>query len=393
MLSEAVSHCEIPIEAQGETDRSIGISNLLYEVSRLSRLTSVTGSSATRDSYNDLSPPSPQRASEQLQQIRSNWSFSHQNLSQRLEGRPERNWSSRRAFRLRDLSPDDSTLPCRLRSIMTSDNISSKHIASRHGLQYMEGDQSTSYIVFRPLVNLIKRGTSCIIQVNSKSSDSTSLTYQIGFLPSHDYNKEKTKQTQQLDEFCLRSINLADIDRHLFAFKIEKGKISSPEVISINDIIIPNNPILGFRINDSSKFEHACCGVISLWMNASPASGSWIEIARTKEPLDSRKQWIGYVRVNGEHTIKVYDDQDGIPIFIQEKSTGKAPLNFGLVPVTSLLFPYNRVDTSDKEDVIFHGSLISNSISKNIFQSTRKLLGKDYDITILIHSLLLILCY
>ena len=238
-------------------------------MSRLTHLTSVNSTGSSRGSTRAEDSGSRQDHATPISRIREH------GLT---------NWSSRRAFRLRDHSPDHSSLPCRLRSIMTSDNISSMHIAHRNGAYQIQSKQTTSYVVFRPSVNLIKRGSPYIIQpindsIEKKNSATEyALRYEIGFLPSHDYNKEKSKQHQQLDEFCLRPIDTADISKHRFAFEIDEGKIVSPEIVQLNEIIIPDASIISVKINDSSNFDTAMCGVLSVWVEAKPGKGSWIEV-------------------------------------------------------------------------------------------------------------------
>ena len=176
--------------------------------------------------------------------------------------RPTHTWS-RRAFRYRDTSPQDISTPCTLRSIMTTDNISSQHLSLRLGVDEANTNNSTSYVIYRPTTNLIKRGTPYIIAVCGTSDDELDGDIEIGFLPSHDYGKDDRIKTQ-LDEFCLRPIELSAINKHRFAFRLENKEVkslltpdgSNPNVeVSRPDIKIKSGSILSVKITETNYIE------------------------------------------------------------------------------------------------------------------------------------------
>ena len=86
---------------------------------------------------------------------------------------------------------------------------------------------------------------------------------EIGFLPSHDYGKDDRIKTQ-LDEFCLRPIELSAINKHRFAFRLENKEVKSlltPDGANPNvevcrpDLKITSGSILSVKITETNYIE------------------------------------------------------------------------------------------------------------------------------------------
>ena len=221
----------------------------------------------------------------------------------RLTNRPGRTWS-RSAFRFREAQTqlDDRKCIYTMRSMMTSDNRSSLHLHTRNGVSESEATRATSYIIYEENMAVARQDKHFTLTVSGGFAQ-----LEIGFINVLDHSKEVTKQ---LDYLCLRPIDVESFDRHKFSFFLntehEVTKIESHEGVKLTEAadLVKMDAIFSAKVNDQ---RHA---VLSIWCAIDENdNGVWVEVAKSSEPLESRRAYIGYVRVGGEHSIKLLEDK------------------------------------------------------------------------------------
>merc|ERR1711971_788887 len=60
-------------------------------------------------------------------------------------------------------------------------------------------------------------------------------------------------------------------------------------------------------------------------------NGVWVELAKSRDPLETRRAYVGYVRINGAHSIRLLsDDQNGkMPKFEHSITPAWVPFTMG----------------------------------------------------------------
>ena len=206
---------------------------------------------------------------------------------------------------------------------MTLDHVSSFHLHTRPGLRATNVEQSTSYVIYEQHQAIVRQNKHFCISATGKEQ------LEIGFINVMDHSKETHKQ---LDHLCLRPIDLSQLERHLFSFTLKPGQIVAREQVKLTDAtaLVQLDAIFNAKVTDD---RHA---VLSIWCAIDEnENGIWVELAKSAEPLEARRAYVGYVRVAGAHTIKLLTDEQ----------SGKMPVFDEKVPISSYV-PFSIGDGS-----------------------------------------------